>query len=328
MDKDEPVEQTRLLVVIVNYMSCKLVSELVGELSIQKLPTNVAMSIICADNSCSDYEASSLRAALAQHSSITKVTVNDENLGFGSAVNTSLTTLCNAATSESSFDFLLCINPDVTLHSDTIFQLLVHAETHANQGIWGGITVDDNIEPDYRHAWQEPTLLNTAAWAIGLKKIVSAACFQDNYRHIRNQHQVPYPVDSVSGCLLLISQNAWHSIGQFDSDYFLYSEEIDLCRKARSLGFQPTVVPSAILQHAHHSKSEFIKRLEPLFSSKLMYAEKHHGLMYNILYRTSIVIGAMLRIFNALATRNSNEIKAWSKIFLISFTNRKTSTQR
>ncbi|MFT6032315.1 MAG: N-acetylglucosaminyl-diphospho-decaprenol L-rhamnosyltransferase [Arenicella sp.] len=296
----------KLLLVSVNYFSADLIAKLVKQLENQALPAGVSLSIVCADNSVSADQEAALKRIKESSSVAFELLVWPINIGFGSAINKSI--------EGKEFDYVCCLNPDVSLRPNALYQLLTHCQKEATQGIWGGVTVDKIMTPDFRHAWQEPSLKNTLTWAFGLKHFTDNQLWHDNYQHIDTSSDTPYPVDSISGCCMLISAPAWHALGGFDSDFFLYSEEIDLCRRSRKLGFQPTVVPLSILHHASHSHKESIKRLPLLYASKFLYAEKHHGPLYNILYRGIISIGSLIRMINVLSKGRANSSRSWASL--------------
>ena len=305
MEKSKSGE-IKLLIVTVNYFSATLVAKLIDQVIDQPLPEHISLSVVCIDNSDSPDQKSILERIEVKSSVGFKLLINPVNSGFGCAINKSV--------KGKEFDYLICLNPDVTLRPTTLLELLNHSLQHVDAGIWGGITVDEQLTADYRHAWQEPTIKNTLAWAFGLNRLTSSEYWQDNYRHMANKTTQPYPVDSVSGCCMLISASAWRAVGGFDSDFFLYSEEIDLCRRSRLLGFQPTVVPLAQLHHAAHSKEESIQRIQPIYSAKLLYASKHHGLLYNIGYRELISLGSLIRSLKSLSTGQLEATYAWTKL--------------
>ena len=310
-------DSTALLVVIVNYFSASLVTKLVQQLSHQALPAGFTLSIVCANNSCTKEQSNELKKLRSTSTASLTLIENTQNLGFGDAIN--------KAAGSSPFDLLCCINPDVSLFPNSLQALLSHCQQHETEGIWGGLTVNSRHHADFRHAWQEPTLINTLSWSFGLHHWTRRAEWQDNYQHVSLSSQQPYPVDSVSGCFMLISNTAWQAIGGFDKQFFLYSEEIDLCRRAREHGFQPTVVPQCQLQHAQHPPEESTKRLQMIYSSKLIYAAKHHGLTYNIVYRCLISLGATARAVVSMLAGKFNLSCQWSRVMYTALLGSKAS---
>ncbi|MBX2847012.1 MAG: glycosyltransferase family 2 protein [Acidiferrobacterales bacterium] len=303
---------TKLLLVVVNYHSADLVSKLVHQLTLQAFSEKISLSIICVDNSVSDLEAKKLKLIRDESKLPFELIINTENMGYGNAIN--------LAAVGKDFDYLCCLNPDIELQQDTLSKLLNHGHLNQNQGIWGGLTVDSNGTPDFRHAWQEPSIKNTLGWALGLKHLSRSPSWHETYHHKGKDAESAYPVDSVSGCCLMISRKLWQTLNGFDSDFLLYSEEIDLCRRARLEGYQPTVIPTAKFFHAKHANKGSARRIPLIYASKHLYANKHHGLLYVLAYRCLIFLGAMIRIIKSMITLDGHHLKAWLRVAVQSIT--------
>lgn len=303
--ESKPIE---LVIVIINYFSAQLTANLVKQINLHGIPENIKTSIVCIDNSTNQVQTSILNKIKTNSICSFDLIISSKNLGFGNAVNTAL--------NNRYFDFACTINPDVSLFKDSLKELLLHASNHYEQGIWGGLTVNAQMQADGRHAWQEPSLMNTLGWAISLKYLMRNPRWQDNYKHKLFITKDTYSVDCVSGCCLLISATAWQATNGFDSDFFLYSEEVDLCRRARELGYQPTIVPQAKLVHSPHKKSESINRIDFIYSAKLRYMKKHNSLFFNIIYRLIVTIGALIRAAKALLLGHISSSIVWAKLSL------------
>jgi len=305
--------QFRLCIVIVNYYTVDWVDELLTQISQQRLAQTVDLTVVCSDNSVCDKEYARLEQLQSKSQLNVMLVKQVSNLGFGAAINASI--------KGRHFDLLCCLNPDVTLLPDTLGELIRVSQEAWSNGIWGGLTVDKQNYPDGRHAWREPTLINTLAWALGVRGLLKLDALQDNYANLhRSMSRVttaPYSVDSVSGCCFCISSQAWFALRGFDEDFFLYSEEIDLCRRARQMGFQPTVVPTAKLRHLAHPAEQRVQRLGLIYRSKLLYASKHHGLVRNIVYRLTLLLGAALRALKALISGRFGLAHSWYRVGLI-----------
>ena len=84
-------------------------------------------------------------------------------------------------------------------------------------------------------------------------------------------------MDVVSGCFFLIDTKFWTELNGFDERFFLYSEEVDLCLRARHLGADPHIINAAKIKHARGTASHDRDRMKLLVNSKLLYWQKHHG---------------------------------------------------
>lgn len=295
-------------VIVINYFCFEQTIKLLHQFERLEINSNIRLTISCADNSNNTEEQRELEVFQQQSRLELRLLFNQENLGFGQAIN--------AAADDISFDYLWLVNPDVTLYPYTFDRLLSAAIIEPTQGIWGGITVTTQQQADHRHAWREPTLWNTAGWAFGLRKVIHApGWWHDHYQYdARHNLTQCYPVDSVSGCCLLISSVLWDTLNGFDDDFFLYSEEVDLCRRARRAGFQPTVVPSALLLHSSVGTKGNSQRLTLIYHAKLLYAAKHHGFLYCLCFRFIVLSGGLIRALTQLAHGNIKLAKAWLSV--------------
>jgi GT2 family glycosyltransferase len=65
----------------------------------------------------------------------------------------------------------------------------------------------------------------------------------------KGQWTGPQSVDYVSGCCMLVKRSIFRKIGLFDSQYFMYYEDADFCRRVREAGFKILCVPEAKMWH-------------------------------------------------------------------------------
>jgi len=97
----------------------------------------------------------------------------------------------------------------------------------------------------------------------------------------------PAEVDWVPGAFSIIRAEALKKVGFFDPDFFLYSEEVDLCRRIKDAGFKILYWPDIVVIHIGGESSRQIKTLEMSSAgaqlirwrmrSTLLYYRKHHS---------------------------------------------------
>ena len=85
-------------------------------------------------------------------------------------------------------------------------------------------------------------------------------------------------VDIVSGCFLLINAALWNKLDGFDSDFFMYAEDADLCLRAIDSGAKPLIDPNAVIIH-YGGASGRVKeeKIIKLFKAKITLLKKHWG---------------------------------------------------
>ena len=86
------------------------------------------------------------------------------------------------------------------------------------------------------------------------------------------------PVDWVTGAALAASRALWQKTGGFDEEFFMFSEEVDLCRRVHDLGGTVFYVPEVALTHVGGASMDSTDlKVQWLTAGKVRYTRKHHG---------------------------------------------------
>lgn len=187
-----------------------------------------------------------------------KILENQSNVGFGQA--------CNLAAKESNGEILFFLNPDTELKTSNVDDL-VKAFVDPNLGIVAPVLVmaSGAIQPWSAGKTITPwrTLLNN----LGDK--------QDDFF----QKQImPSEADWVSGGAFAIRKKTFLECGGFDEKFFLYFEDIDLCKRLRSLGKKIIILSSVKVLHlGGQSISDIKKQKDFYYQSQDYYFKKHFG---------------------------------------------------
>ncbi|GAA5525538.1 hypothetical protein Maes01_02108 [Microbulbifer aestuariivivens] len=211
------------------------------------------------------------------------------NLGFGAGCNLAVRHIADKAP-------ILFLNPDVRLRPDSLSELMHGRRQQPLAGIWGGITCDAHGAPDGNSAWREPSLRGLIAWSFFIDALLRPAGFSGTESYAPSQLRQGGAVDAISGCFFLIDWDLFQRLGGFDEQFFLYSEEIDLCRRARLLGAQPWVIPRARVTHAGSVTLSSESKLRHLYYSKLLYYRKYWSPLGFKVARLLLSAGALLRL--------------------------------
>lgn len=194
------------------------------------------LSIVVVDNASTD----GTRAKLAEMPGL-KPILSEENLGFARAVNAA-GALCTDAT------HLLLVNPDAVLEEDSIDALVALALRSPASGLYGGRMHDASGRLDPSSCLSLPSLRTAALFAMG------AALFKgwplldpDSLGGWARDDTREVP--ALTGGLLLIDAELWRRLRGFDTRFFLYGEDVDLCRRARALGARPLMTNLCRYQH-------------------------------------------------------------------------------
>ena len=197
--------------------------------------------IMVVDNGSADGSVQALRAALAGQASARLIAL-PHNMGFAAGCNAAIT----AALAEDVVRLFLFINNDAILRQDALAAFAADAARRPDIGIFGA-TVVAAKRPDLLQAAggcrYHPTLTIHRPAHAGLP--VSAV------------PQLPEPrLDYIFGACMLVRREVFDRVGLFDPGYFLYCEELDLCRRARLAGYGLGWTRQAVAVHVGGGSSE------------------------------------------------------------------------
>ena len=208
--------------------------------------------------------------ALAANKEV-RLVQNEENLGFGRAVNQGL--------QETSGDLVLIMNPDVTLTPTTIPALVDCMRRHPEAAIAGPrlLNPDGSVQASAR---REPSV-----WTGLFGRSTLLTRFLPGNRLSRRELPAlvdnggaPREVDWVSGACLMARRAAFEQVGLLDERFFLFWEDADWCRRHRLGGWQVLYVPAAVAVH-RIGVSRAKRRLRSMVDfhqSAYYYYRKHH----------------------------------------------------
>jgi len=248
-------------IVIVNWNSGHQLKECIESIIIHK--EDEVSKIIVVDNDSVD---SSLEAI--ENFPNVSIIRNIENLGFGAA--------CNIGAKVGNAPYILFLNPDTRVESNSLSVPLVFMEQAYNSkvGICGIQLVDEQGIVSRSCAYS-PTFGRLFFSVIGLdkfSKFKSTGMAMSTWNHLNTQH-----VDQVIGAFYFIRRNIFESCKGFDEQFFVYFEEVDLAKRIKDLGWTSWYLTEAKAFHAGGGTSEQVKahRLFYILRSRLLYAFKH-----------------------------------------------------
>lgn len=197
-----------------------------------------------------------------------------KNLGFAKA--------CNLAARQANGEFLLFLNPDAYLTQEKNLEKL--SESLINNPQYG-LVAPKLVLPNGE---VQKTVRNLpTAWR----------AFQEYILKIKGAYDFYIPkcttlcqVESVVGACLLIKKDVFESIGGFNEKYFLYFEDLELCRNIKKLSLRVGYLPEVEVEHVVGISGKNQKTLELLYSS----AKKYYGLPSFYIIEFIIRLGRLL----------------------------------
>ncbi len=222
--------------------------------------------VIVVDNASADDSV----AMLAQDFPWVQVIVNRENLGFTAANNQGLAV--------SRGRYVLFLNPDTELTQAALGRLLDYAETHPRVGVVGPqLRYGDGSLQSSRRRF--PTLATFFLESTVVQRWWPRNRVLARYYVLDQPDDATSQVDWVVGACMLLRRAVLERIGGFDEGFFMYSEELDLCRRAVDAGWQVVYLPAAVVTHYEGKSSEQVVAARHIHfhSSRVRYVRKYHG---------------------------------------------------
>jgi hypothetical protein len=271
-------------VVIVNWNSReylrKCLASLYGE------TTGLALEVVVIDSGSFD----GCDAMLRDEYPGVKFVQSAENLGFARANN--------RAYRETTGEYILFLNPDTDLRGPAVNRLHAAFLAHPDGGAIGAtlLNTDGSIQASCIRAI--PTIANRILDCDLLRRLWPRSPMW-GAAALANGSDAVQEIEAVSGACLMTRRSAFEAAGGFSEDYFMYTEDMDLCYKLRMAGFRNYYVPQAVVTHHGGSSSG---QAPSRFSAVMMpeatwrFFRKSHGAAYAASYRIAMLVSAVMRV--------------------------------
>ncbi len=234
----------QLSFIFVNWNSTEYLRECIA--SIYEYTRDVNFELIVVDNASPDGDV----GILTQQFRNLKLIESPENLGFGRANNLGFR--------HSTGKYVLFLNPDTKLVSPAIHTMLTHLESLEAAGIVGCRLLNSDLSVQSSCIQTFPTILNQA---------LDTDFLRARWPHSRlwgtsplfSDRSSPAKVEVISGACMMMRREVFERIGFFSEEYFMYAEDLDLCRKAVHAGYHNYYIGDATIIH-HGGKSSSPRR--------------------------------------------------------------------
>lgn len=193
--------------------------------------------IVVADNASTDASIQELRRA----DESVVVVATGGNLGYGAGANR------GAAALRCEPDALLICNPDLVVEPASVKALRDALDRDRELGVVGPRieNADGSLYPSARTF---PRLVDAVGHAF-LGLLMPGNRFTRRYRLLDWDHESARRVDWVSGACFVIRREVFDQLSGFNEDYFMYLEDVDLCKRAWDLGVAVGYEPDARVTH-------------------------------------------------------------------------------
>lgn len=230
--------------------------------------------VIVVDNGSADGGPEMVRAKYPE----VRLIEAGDNLGFTRGTNLGI--------SRSRGSYLLLLNPDTEVLGDAPGTIISYLEEHPRVGIVGPqlLNPDGTVQSSRRRF---PTLATAPMESTVLQGWSPENPVLTRYYVLDRSDDQVQEVDWLVGACLLARRQAVEEVGPLDERFFMYSEELDWCRRMADAGWQVVYLPTAQVIHHGGKSSEQVLPLRHIHfqRSKILYFRKHHGPLWAILLR-------------------------------------------
>jgi N-acetylglucosaminyl-diphospho-decaprenol L-rhamnosyltransferase len=233
--------------------------------SIFAAPASLQIEIIVVDSASSDASVSMMRDLYPQ----AKLLAQSENVGFPRGNNIGL--------KAASGRHVLLLNPDTEIIGDALATMVNYLDEHADVGIVGPNTLNsDGTTQSSKRRF--PTLIVGFFESTWLQNYAPKTLMDRYYAADVADGEIS-DVDWVQGSALMARREVYEQIGGLDEGFFMFSEELDWCKRAKKAGWRVVYIGTAqITHHGGRSTAQIAAQKHIYFhQSKLRYFRKYHG---------------------------------------------------
>lgn len=280
--------QPDLSVIIVTYNSRADIARCLQ--SLQQHCTGVALEVVVFDNASADGTADLVASSFPA----VRLLRHAENVGFAGANNRAVT--------QATGRHLLFLNPDTWVDADLASALVRFLDSHAPAGGCAPrvLNPDGSLQRGSVRAF--PTLTTLLYDQLGLSRLWPRSPRFGHYLMTWWDHQQQREVEQPMGACLAVRREAFAAVAGFDEGYFMYFEDVELCRALHNTGWKIFLLPEARVFHVGgQSTSPVVASNFPEFyRSMYRYFRRHHGRAATLLAKVLVTMGEIGKLFTLL----------------------------
>lgn len=257
-------------IIILNWNTAQITKRCV--LSIYKYLDRNKFQVVIVDNASTDNSISVFNTLISKYRNL-QVIKNTSNLGFSIGNN--------SAKKFYTTKYLVFLNSDIELLDDSISTAIDYLKMNPDVGIVAPklILTDGKIQPS---VFPPQTLKNAIKEFLFRKKNSFSPYVPNTNKAI--------DVNSVVGAAIIIKTNLFKKIGMWNEKYFMYFEDLDLCRKIRSLNKRIIYFPLCTLLHKHGASGNNLSKSQDQWRRLIPSSKKYHGIIKHYLINLIILL--------------------------------------
>lgn len=279
----------KLSVIIVNYNVRYFLEQCLH--SVRKAISGTSVEVFVVDNASVDGSVKMIREKFPEIHLI----ASNENMGFARANN--------LAMQQANGEYILLLNPDTVIESDTFSKILAFMDEHPDAGGLGVKMVDGKGKflPESKRGLPTPEV---AFYKIfGLSRLFPHSAKFSRYHLGHLDRDKVHVVDVLSGAFMLMRRTALEKTGYLDEQFFMYGEDIDLSYRITQAGYKNYYYPGTRIIHykGESTKKGSLNYVFVFYNAMIIFAKKHFSknnarvlstlIKFAIYFRASLSLG-------------------------------------
>ena len=281
----------KLAIIIVNFKGWQALDECLSSLEVIASDMMI-LEVIVVDNCSNDGNFDTFQKKFHQFTFI----LNSGNNGFANG--------CNVGAAKATSDYLLFLNPDTKVDKENLESFFEAYLKHQNQiAVLSCLQVDEN-----GRFYKQHNLLPKFATFFGIPRAIYklffknkiAAAFQENENFI-------YP-EWITGAVVLLSKKWFDSVSGWNEDFWMYMEDVDLCKRIADANGKVAVFKQATIFHKHGGASRINIKTKALTKtevviSKHVYIQNNFSKLSGFFLHSRLIFGIILEklLFSIIA---------------------------
>lgn len=267
-------------IIIVNYRGWKALDECLESID-TIISKTFSFEVIIVDNFSNDGQFNIFKQKYSKFTFIE----NTGNNGFSNG--------CNFGASIATGNHFLFLNPDTKLTLEALETLLETAVSHPEIGILSCLQINEN-EVFYKQNNLFPALGRFFGVSRSIFRKLNKAKLEKRFN---NNNELFYP-DWVTGAVIFISREWFNKIQGWNEDFWLYFEDVALCKKISDTDGKVAVTRKATIFHQHGGASRLNVKTKALTKteviiSKHVYISNQFSTGIQLYLHTLLILGVL-----------------------------------
>ena len=275
------INRVDISIIVVNYQSWKHLKSCLSSLGFQS--KSYVHEVIVIDNHSNDGELEHFQAKFPD----VQFVENSGNNGFANG--------CNLGAARAQGNYFLFLNPDAIANEEAVFQMWQFYKKNPGSGIVSCHQKKSNgtYEKSLR-------IFPNVLTLFGFTRAVYKAISKKNLHHyFEIRDDVLYP-DWVSGSVVFMSKEWFEALNGWSEDYWMYYEDMDLCKRVKTSNGKIALLKSAEIIHNHGGASRLNIKTSSLTKTEVHISR--HVYVHNHFKEIEKIVTQILLVMNNLIT--------------------------